>query len=149
MRIEPAHVSQLRRANDGQMIEISDDIGNVAADLKAIDRHLKVRFAEAGRPPFWAVYHESDDGRETHLVLTRQAYQNRSGVWEGLSQEVVDRVMEIGHSSYDYVAEVEKQNQRAEQIKRAHRRGRFEEIGEVAAHALRKDLGVKDRAFIK
>lgn len=149
MKIEPAHVNQLRRANDGRMVEISEDAGNVAADLKAIDRYLKVRFAEAGRPPFWAVYHESEDGRETHLVLTCQAVQNASGVWEGLDQRVVRRIMQIGHSSYDYTAEIDAANRRAEAAKHEKFRAKVEESGEQAAHALRRDMGWKGRAFIK
>ena len=133
------------------MVLISADAGGVAADLAAIDPGLKVRFGENGNPPFWAVYHESEDRRSTYLVLTVTAYQNQSGVWEGLDQRVVERVREIdsqGRGGYNYADELERHNERV----RRERRDRFrEQIGEAAvelAHAARKDLGVKNKAFI-
>jgi len=149
MRVEPAHVSQILRARDGRMVEISEDAGGVAADLKRIDPHLRVRFAENGSPPFWAVYHESEDGRDTYLVLTVQAHQTRSGTWSGLDQRVVRKVMEVGSSTYDYAAEVERKNAQAKASAREAFRERVGPIAEQAAHAIRKDLGVryKGRAF--
>lgn len=147
MRIEPANVTQILRARDGRMVEIAQDAGNVASDLKQIDPHLKVRFAESGNPPFWAVYHETDDGRTTHLVLTVQAHQTASGVWAGLDQRVVKRVMEIGHSSYDYGAEIERINRQAHDDKLERFRERVGEQAEQGVHALRKDLGYKGRIF--
>jgi hypothetical protein len=148
MRIEPANVDQILCARDGRMVQIHEDAGNVAADLKQIDPHLKVRFAEAGNPPFWAVYHESDDGRSTHLVLTAQAHQSNTGAWTGLDQRIVKRVMEIGHSDYDYAAEIEKANQQVTADRRRTFRERVGEQAEQAAHALRKDLGAKYKGRI-
>jgi hypothetical protein len=148
MRIEPANVDQILCARDGRMVQIHEDAGNVAADLKQIDPHLKVRFAEAGNPPFWAVYHESDDGRSTHLVLTAQAHQSSTGAWTGLDQRIVKRVMEIGHSSYDYAAEIEKANQQVTADRHHAFRERVGEQAEKAAHALRKDLGAKYKGRI-
>ncbi len=150
MRIEPANVNQLRQGNDGRMVEISADAGGVADELKRIDPSLKVRFAETANPPFWAVYHESDDRRTTYLVLTAKAFQNRSGVWEGLDQRVVKRVMEIGSSTYDYAREVEAINLKAERAKREKVRKRVEDHGEEAAHAVRKEMGwrYRGRAFV-
>lgn len=133
------------------MVSISADAGGVAEDLKRIDAGLKVRFAESGNPPFWAVYHESDDGRTTELVLTAQAHQTPSGVWAGLDGRIVDRVREIdaqGRSGYDFAAELQKHNQA---VTKGARSRFHEKVGEAAgplAHALRKDLGIKTRAFI-
>lgn len=148
MRIEPAHIDQIVRARSGRMIAISADVGGVVDDLKKIDPHLNVRFAESGNPPFWAVYEESDDGRTTHLVTTVQAVQTRSGIWSGLDQRVVDRIRQIDkHRGYDYGAELEKANRdRDAQLKQEFR----EQIGgtaEEAAFAIRKDLGSKNKAF--
>lgn len=132
------------------MLVVDADVGGVAADLKRIDPGLKVRFAEAGNPPFWAVYHESEDGRRTELVFTVQAHETASGTWSGLDQRVVQRIMEIGHSSYDYAAEVARMNERAEKDRRTAFSERMGVIGEKAAHALRKDTGAryKGRAFV-
>jgi hypothetical protein len=152
MKIDPAHVDQIRRATNGRMVAIDADVGGIAADLKRIDPHLKVRFGENGDPPFWAVYYESDDGRTTYLVLSQRATLTRSGTYSGLDQRVVDRIREIdpqGRGGYNYADELEKQNQLVVQ----RRRDRFREVAErhgaEAQHALRKDLGVKRHAFIK
>lgn len=130
------------------MVEISDDVGGVAADLKQIDPHLKVRFAEAGNPPFFAVYEESDDGRSTHLVLTARAYQTASGTWAGLDQRVVHRVMEIGSSTYDFAAEIVKQNTAADRAQKDRRAETLGPILEHGAFALRKDLGATNRVYV-
>lgn len=151
MRVEPAHIDQVRQAAHGEMVLIDKDVCGVAADLEAIDPGLKVRFAETADPPFFAVYHESEDRRTTQLVLTVKAQQTPHGTWAGLDQRVVDRIREIdsqGRSGYDFAKEVEKQNRRAHEEHRARFRERAGEIGEQAAHAVRKDLGSKKRAFI-
>jgi hypothetical protein len=147
MQVRAAHFNQLLRARDGRLVEIAHDAGNVAADLQRIDPHLKVRFAEDGRPPFWAVYHESDDGRSTYLVLTTEAHQTKSGIWTGLDQRIVKRVMEISHSSYDYAADLERVNAQVKAAKRQRFREQVGAYAEQAAHALRKDLGYKSRIF--
>jgi hypothetical protein len=151
MQVEPAHVDQLRAAKHGGMVLIDADAGGVAADLKAIDPGLKVRFAETATNPFFAVYWESEDRRETQLILTVQAHKTVSGTWGGLDQRVVDRIREIdsqGRSGYNFADEVEKQTRRAHDEHRQRFRERAGEIGEQAAHAVRKDLGSKKRAFI-
>jgi hypothetical protein len=152
MRIEPATVEQIRQAGDGRFVLISADASSVAADLRRIDKGLKVRFAENGNPPFWCVYHESDDGRQTHLVLTVQAYQTASGTWAGLDQRVVKRIERIdpqGRGKYHYADELEKATLEAKKKSRERFHEQLGELGEHAAHALRKDLGerYKGRSF--
>jgi hypothetical protein len=132
------------------MVTIDADVGGVAADLQRIDPHLKVRFGENGDPPFWAVYWESDDCRTTDLVSTHTATLTRSGTYSGLDQRIVDRIREIdphGRSGYDYAAEVEKQNRLVGERRKEAFREKVAEHGAEAQHALRKDLGVKSRAF--
>jgi hypothetical protein len=150
--VEPAHVDQLRRARDGRMVLIDADVGGVVADLQKLDPSLRVRFAENGNPPFWAVYHEHEraDGSVTHdLVLTAQAHQGKTGAWLGLDQRIVDRVKFIdGHAGYDYVKELEKQNKVADLDKKRAFREKAGVIGEEAAFALRKDRGVKRRIAV-
>ena len=154
MNVEPAHVDQVRAASDGRMVLIDSDVCGVAADLRAIDPGLKVRFAEGGNPPFFAVYHESyaPNGDLTQqLVLTQKAHLTHAGTWAGLDQSIVDRVREIdsqGRSGYDFVAELEKQNSRARKAERDAFRERMGDVGQRAAHAARKDLGSTSRAFI-
>jgi hypothetical protein len=153
MRIEPARIDQVLRARDGRMVPIDKDAGGVAEDLHRIDPHLKVRFAEHGDPPFWAVYWQSDDGRDTYLVLTAEAHQSDSGVWTGLDQRIVRRIEEIdprNRSGYNYAKALERKDAQA-RAEHEHRfREQVGEIGEVAAHAIRKDLGsrYRGRAFV-
>ena len=156
MNVEPAHIDQVQRGADGRMVLISAEASTVAADLARIDKGLKVRFAENGNPPFFAVYHETrqpDGSVKQDLVLTQRAYQNRFGVWEGLGPHVVEHVRKIdghGPGGYDFVAEMERQNRRAREQRRDALSERFGPIGEQAAHAVRKDLGLRyrGRAFI-
>ena len=133
------------------MVAIDKDIGGVADDLRRLDPCLKVRFAENGRPPYWCVYWESPDKRETYLVATQQATLTRHGTWTGLDQRIVRRLEEIdpqNRSGYEYAEAVRKQNEQAERARDARVRGRLEELGEQAAHAARKDTGSKHRIFV-
>ena len=151
MQVQPAHVDQVRRGVDGRMDLISADVGNVAADLQRIDPHLKVRFAEAGNPPFFAVYWESDDGRTTELVLTQRAYLTRSGTWAGLDQRIVKRIEEIdshGRGGYDLAKDLEQNHWLLMRAREQRNHELFGELGEKAAHALRKDLGAKYKGRI-
>lgn len=134
------------------MVLISADAGGVAQDLKRIDPCLHVRFAENGRPPFWAVYWEAPDGSSTYLVTTVQAHQTVGGIWTGLDQRLVRRIEEIdpqNRSGYNYARELEKAAAAREEANRQRFRERIEATGEVAAFALRKDLGVKNRIFVR
>lgn len=148
MNVEPAHIDQIRRAKNGRYIEIDKDVGGVVEDLRRIDPHLRVRFAEDGNPPFFAVRYESDDKRDTYLVLTVQAFRTASGTWSGLDQRVVKRIEQIGHDSYDYPAEVERQTVTARATNRARVLDKLGVNAEEAAHALRKDLGQKYKGRI-
>lgn len=150
MVIEPATVNQIMAARDGRFVEITADVGGVAADLRRIDPNLRVRFAENGNPPFWAVYHQSDDNRTTYLVLTARAFQMHSGAWGGLDQRIVKRVEQIGHSSYDYAAEVERGQREVRDANRQRFRDKVAEHAEVAAHGVRRELGLRKngRAFV-
>lgn len=138
------------------MAIISADAGGVAADLAAIDPGLKVRFAENGNPPFWVVYHETEqpDGSTCQeLVTTAEAYQTNSGVWEGLDQRIVTRIREIdseSRSGYNYADELEKAERSRHAKARADFAERIGDTAERAAAAVRKDLGsrYRGRAFI-
>lgn len=153
MNVEPASIDQIRQAKDGQMVLIDADVGGVAQDLRDIDPQLKVRFAETANPPFFAVYWESEDRRETYLVKTVKAHQTALGTWAGLDQRLVEEIRAIdphGRGGYDYAAELERNNKRVDEDRRARFRERVGGTAEEAAHAIRKDLGVRyrGRAFI-
>lgn len=152
MRVEPARVDQIRSLNDGRVVLIDADAGGVAADLKAHDPQLRVKLA--GTPPCWVVFRETPGpGGQVNeeLVTTAQAHLSRTGILTGLDQRVVDRVKEIdsqSRSGYDFVAELDRMNTKAERDKISARHEKFGETHEQLAHALRKDFGVKSKAFI-
>lgn len=151
MKIQPARLDQILQAHDGRMVLIDADVGGVAADLRAIDPCLKVRFAEEAREPCWIVFWESEDGRTTYLVTTAQAYLSASGMWTGLDQRIVDRIRMIdpqGRGGYDYAAEIQRQNEQAARDAKHRRMEMLGELGERAAHAVRKDVGSTARAFV-
>ena len=148
IQVEPASVEQVFRAHDGRWVLIDADASSVAADLQRIDKSLRVRFAENGRPPFWAVYSETVDsqGRTSqHLVLTQQAHQTRSGTWTGLDNRIVERVRYIdshGTGGYDYTGALERETRARPERARKEFAEKTGDGGERMAHALRRELGL-------
>jgi hypothetical protein len=152
LRVEPARLEQIRLAYDGRLVLLDAEAGSVAAELQAIDPCLKVAFADNAQPCF-IVYWQSTDGREQYLVHSAQAHLNRSGVYEGLDERIVERIREIdpqGRSGYDYAQALERGARRREKLLADKRHEMLEPLGEIAADAIRKDLGAryKSRAFI-
>lgn len=128
MEIQPASLAQVTRARSGRFVAIEDDVANVARDLQALDKTLHVRFSETAG--YFVIYQAFEDGKE-NIVLTAQE----------LDQRIVRRVEQVMHPEYDYAAELEAQDARA-QAERDHRfREQVGEIGERLFHAARKDLG--------
>lgn len=150
MRIEPAHIDQIRRAKDGRFVTIDADVGGVVADIQRLDKTLRVRFAEAGRPPYYVVYRvhrngdpcaDDDPERTEELVLTAQDLDHR----------VVKRLQYInpeGRSDYDFAKAVEKQSKARGDIRLRRFREKIAEHAGEAQHALRKDLGQKPSIFV-
>lgn len=121
------------------MVLVPADVGGVAQELQRIDRSLKLRYSE--RQDYWAVYTESDDGRETHLVLTAKECDHR----------IVKRVQEIdshGRSGYDYAQALEHAALERRRLAKQRFDEQVGEAGELAAHAVRKDLGLRYKGRI-
>ena len=157
MLVEPASLEQVMRANDGRYVLIDQDVSEVAADLQRIDKRLKVRFAEYGRPPFFVVFMEESDaqGRTSqHLVLTAQAHRTAFGTWAGLDQRIVKRIEEIdsqGRGGYDYAKALERETLAREKRANAEFEKRVEDDVDRMGHAVRKELGlgsVQGRIFV-
>ena len=134
MDIAPASLAQIRMGRDGRRVVVSEDVGNVAAQIHEIDPRLGLVWNEKGE--FFMVVEQ--DGLTERLVLTAKE----------CDQRIVERVRQIASPDYDYGAEVDRLDAAAEKAKdhRFH-----EETGEVAerlAHALRKDLQHKGKVFV-
>lgn len=128
MEIRPAHVEQVHRAKGGRMVAITADVGGVAQQLKDIDPGLHLRYAEGG--DYFVVYHESN-GQE-YLVLTAQDCDAR----------IVRRVQQIASTAYDFVKEIEREQQAKDKAGEERMREEVAEKGERLAHAMRADLNL-------
>jgi len=156
MHVQPAHVDQIAQGMNGRMVLIDADVGGVAADLKALDEGLKVRFAE--RSECFVVFHEKHGDcphnatQDSYLVASVKATPTRSGTYAGLDQRLVDRMRLIDPSKghYNYADELERQTRRRHEELKQARMAILEPVAEKAAHALRKDLGAryKGRTFV-
>ena len=148
--LSPARLDQFVETRNRQVVVDADSCA-VVKDLREIDKTLGVRFVD-GPNPYFAVFQDirhEDGSNEQHLVTTTQAYPTAFGTYTGLDERIVDRVRQITHSSYDFMAEAEKNKHEWEESMRKARADKMGEIAEQAAHALRKDMGVKTKAFIK
>lgn len=114
---------------------VEDDVLDVARRIKEIDSSLSLQFNERGE--FFVVVQTLQDGEEK-LVLTAQE----------LDERVLHRLKHITHQSYDFTAEVERMDKQAEKDADDRFHEQAGAAGEVAAHALRKDLGVTSKAFV-
>ncbi len=119
---------------DGRRITIEEDVGNVAKRIKEINPRLGLQWNERGE--FFTVV--EDDGKTERLVLTAQECDER----------IVKRVEEIASPGYDYLGEIDRMDAQAEKDKDHRFHEQTGEIGERLAHALRKDLQAKNKAFV-
>jgi hypothetical protein len=138
VEIEPAGLMQVTRTERGKLVAITDDVQGVARDLRDFDRGLKLWFNPD--QDYYVVYHVTmrDGEVKEDLVLTARE----------LDPRVVQRVKQIAGTEYDFVKEMEQMDAAAE---RARQHAFSEQLGpraERLAHAIRKDLGMKPRAFI-
>ena len=107
---------------------VEDDVCNVVRDLQELDPSFRVRFSEAGN--YFVVY-QVIDGEKEHLVTTTTE----------LDQRLVKRMREITDPSYDYSAELEKLEDKADAEKQKQMDETMEQAGERISHAIRKDMG--------
>lgn len=134
MDVQPASIAQVRTGKDGKPITIDADVGGVAAQLREIDPKLKLAWNEKGG----FFYVAEDDGREERLVFTAQECDGR----------IVERARQIASESYDLVAEMDRLDRGVERERDHAFSEKLGEAGERAAHALRKDLGATNKAFV-
>ncbi len=135
MEITPASFAQVHMGRDGRRITIEEDVGNVAKRIKEINPRLGLQWNERGE--FFTVV-ETDERGDERLVLTAQECDER----------IVKRVEEIAHPGYDYLGEIDRMDAQAEKDKDHRFHEQTGEIGERLAHALRKDLEHKGKAFV-
>lgn len=133
MEITPASITQVFKGRGGRFITVD---GDVARELQKFDRELRLRYSHGG--DYFVVYRIDEKTGDEELVLTAQECDLR----------IVNRLREITQPTYDFAAELDRIDAaRTKQIdyEKAQEVG---EIGERLAHAIRKDIGATNRAFI-
>jgi len=139
--IEPVSVDRVVQGQDGSMIAIDGDVGNVVADLRRLDPTFRVRFMERGN--CYVVYQrfERPDGRvHEHFCFSVEH--------DCFDQRVVRRAEKIMHESYDPVAELDRNQAQIERDRRERIASAVEAHADELHYALRRDLGAKDRIFV-
>lgn len=155
---------QVQEAWDHGFDLIEPDVGGVVEALKRLNPMFGVRLGTREGSRAWVIFRkhcgvhpdyqaectDCKNGQMRTFVTSRKAYQNNSGTWEGLTHEVVRRLELVGSESYNFAAEVERQNTQADVAAEKNRIEKLSEHGEELAAAIRRDLGVryKGRAFV-
>lgn len=128
-----ASLAQVRAASDGVLVEIDQDVLDVCARIRQIDPSLGIEYSK-GRELF-RVFEIGPDGRKRTVFWTPE-----------LTADIPDFVQRLG--STDYVSEMERMDRQAERDAAHAHLEKFGPLHERLAHAVRKDVGFKGRAFM-
>ena len=134
MDITPASIDQVQSSADGRTHIVTADVGDVAKQLRELDRSFVLRYHE--HTDHYSVIQMTGDPNEPeHFVTSCQPVDG------GVDPRLVDRLRQIMHPDYDVVAELERNN---EQVRRDAQHARDEMQGaaiEKAAHEFRRLAG--------
>jgi hypothetical protein len=130
-----ATIAQVRAGRGGRLVEVDDDIFDLAKRLHEIDTSLGLDWNDAGG--YFRVTQALENG-QTHVVLTCQE----------LTPEVIERVRLVVSTGYDLVGELDRLDRERERESARRLSEKTGVLGERLHHALRKDLAVKDRIFL-
>jgi hypothetical protein len=146
VEIQPAGVAQVHRAlRTGRRVLITEDVQDIASDLKEIRATLKLEFdPDSDLFVVMDVVTNPDGSIEDKLVTVWDVERNGQ-----LDRRLVERIREIAAPGYDLVAELEKRERQDERDRSSRFREQVGPAAEKLKWALRKDLGAdKNRAFI-
>ncbi len=145
MEINPiaADLEQLIRGKDGRMIQIENDVQGIAADLRRIDSHFRLRWSERGE--YFVVYWRPDGADEGDGYMVTTAKE--------LDKRLVKRVEEIHHRvindpAYNVAVEADKFDAEKKAHAEYEREQKMGEKHEKLRHALRKDLDLNKDTII-
>jgi hypothetical protein len=129
--IQSATIDQFRQGQDGKIHVIDADAGGVVARMKRIDKNLNLRYSEKG--DYYVVYYEAEDGKQ-ELVATYQQLDHR------LAEDLERLEHKIKQPGYDYAAELDEMDAKADVEANYRHREAIGESAEKLAYAIRKDL---------
>ena len=142
VRPTPANLAQVTAARDGEWVQITDDVQNVANDLAEIDHHIRLRYSDTG--DYFVVYWLPDGEEEGNGDLITTAQE--------LDQRIVTRVRELYAKTlepgYSFADELEAEQRRKEAAQDAAFTEAHGEMYERLMHAMKKDKGIKDKVLI-
>jgi hypothetical protein len=138
MEIEAASLAQVRRAQNGRLVLVDDDVANVVRDLQEIDAGLRVRFSE--QEDVFVVYHVVG-GRESLVASVRE-----------LDQRLVSHLRELDwrqrQPGYRFADEIDEAERVADRREREELSERMGPANEKLAWALDRDLNGQRRIFV-
>lgn len=137
MQVQPVSIDQVMVARNGKRIPITSDVGDVAKDLKSIDKNFELHakeYYENGKQKFYfEIRCFNPKHGKSYLVSTATE----------LDQRIVDGIRQVTRPGYDVIAEQEKIEKEAKKQKDYETKQRIGEAGEQLAYAMRKDKGIK------
>jgi gas vesicle protein len=129
MEIKPATIDQIIKGRNGKRVVITNDVGDVARQIKEISSDLELHYNETA--DYFVVIQKHENGE--HLVTTAQDLDGR----------IVERVKQITNPQYNFDIEAAKVEKEAKENMEKQRKEHIGEIGERLAHGFRKDLNIK------
>lgn len=132
MEIPHATLAQVQEGRDGKRVLIEEDTLDVARRLRELDPNLVVEWNEAG---FFTISEMLEDGTQQLVTTTTD-----------LNGAVPEYVAKLAKT--DYAAEIERHDAAVDKEKDQRFEQQIGEHGERLAHALRKDLGYRGKAFV-
>jgi hypothetical protein len=123
------------------MVTITDDVQGVANRLAEIDSSIRLRYSEAGE--YWVVYvmPPGEEEGSGYVLTTSQDLDMR------LAERVAEVYWKYRQPGYSLSAEIDANDEAAKKQADHEFTEHNGEMYERLAHAIRKDLGYKSRAF--
>jgi len=134
MELSPVPFATVQRSLSGRLVNIDPELNHILAKLVAIDPRFRARFNE--REGTFVLY-LCDEHEET-LV----------GIYSEWDERVVRRALEFTHPGYNFAEEADRREREDQRRHDADMHEKAGEVGERLRWAMRKDLGLTDRAFI-
>lgn len=137
VEVKPASISQMQKVGN-DWIEVQKDLGEIAAELKKLDRRFVLYHSPHHQIYKITVRETNWNGTKEYLVTTTKH----------LDRRLINRIQMIMSNDYNYSAELAKQDEKADRDREYAFEQKMAANSEQLAHAIRKDLGLNtDRAF--
>jgi hypothetical protein len=134
--VDRATLTQVRAGRGRRLIEIDSDVMDVCSRIREIDSSLGVDYSEDGA--YFRIFQLGQDDRKRTVTTALE-----------LTPEVVEEVRRIARPDYDLAGELDRLDDQADRENQHRFHEQAGEVGEQLYHAMRKDLHVQDRIFLR